>query len=60
AESKHFCFWYLVGKWNLKKIAKEEFASSSHHLINASLRSNNEFNKFIEVISSDLKQLPEN
>ncbi|CAG8593015.1 5152_t:CDS:2 [Dentiscutata heterogama] len=80
AESKHFGFWYLVGKWNLKKIVKEEFASSPHHLINvrkriqesenrlrfakrvkASLKPNNEFNKFIEVvISSDLEHLPEN
>ncbi|CAG8583332.1 4844_t:CDS:2, partial [Racocetra persica] len=80
AESKHFGFWYLVGKWNFKKIAKEEFASSPHHSINvrkriqeseyrlrfakrvkASLKPNNEFNKFIEaVIRFDLEQLPEN
>ncbi|CAG8604397.1 10173_t:CDS:2 [Dentiscutata erythropus] len=71
-ESKHFGFWYLVGKWNLKKIVKEEFALSPHHPINLRKRiqeSENrlrfakhvKFNKFIEaVISSDLEHLPEN
>ncbi|CAG8783040.1 18825_t:CDS:2, partial [Racocetra persica] len=68
AESKHFCFWYLVGKWNLKKIAKDEFASSSINIrkriqdlenrlrfakcVKTSLKPNNELNKFIKAIIS--------
>ncbi|CAG8532699.1 14207_t:CDS:2 [Gigaspora rosea] len=57
AESKHFCFWYLVGKWNLKKIAKEEFASSPHHPINVRKRIQESGNRlrFAKRVKANLK-----